>query len=88
MVGAPADVAGDGTVADADQQTDCARHYAHDQRDARALERAREQIAPQPIRTEPMRALQSGLRSDVGPIQSLAAVRIEPRPEQRQCDNA
>ncbi len=86
MVGAPADIARDGAVADADRQTDRARHHAHGQRDARALEGAREQIASQPIGTEPMCALQRGLRRHVQPIQGLAAVGIEPRPEQRQRD--
>src|SRR5258708_14297078 len=42
MVGAPADVARNGAVADADEQTDGTRHQAHGQRDACALERARE----------------------------------------------
>src|SRR5258708_401443 len=42
MVAAAADVAGAGAVADAYSQADAAGHHAHGQRDACALERARE----------------------------------------------
>src|SRR5580704_6135113 len=74
LIGAPADVAGDRTVAYAYGQAHGAGHQAHRHRDARALERAREQIAPQAVRPEPVRTLQRRARRHVRPIQGLAAV--------------
>src|ERR1700733_4307533 len=54
LIRAPADVAGDRAVADAKSQADGAGHQADRHRDPCTLERAREKVAPQPIRPEPV----------------------------------
>jgi hypothetical protein len=88
MIDASAEVAGDGAVGYSDHQADRARHQADSQRYSRSLERACEQIAPEPVRSEPMRILQRRFGGHMQPIQGLRAVRIEPRTEQCQRDDA
>src|SRR5882757_1903078 len=81
MIGAAADVACDGPVAHADQQTDDARRQSDGNADPRAGECPHEQIASQAIGSEPMRTLHAGACRDVQPIECMRNVRADPRPE-------